>query len=337
MGEKTALITGATGFIGSAIMNRCLNDGYRVRLLVRKDSPRRGSLKNLKGVELVTGDIRDYESVEKATAGADYVFHSAAVVTDWAPRRDFDEINVAGTGHVCRAALQAKVKRLVYVSTCDVFGIREDRVLTEASGYHPMNEPYPDTKIQASNLAWEYHRQGLPVTMVYPCWVYGPGDRTFMPILADAVATRQMIYFRENAILWMSYIDNVVDLCMHIATHPAAPGEGFLVHDDASLTLEQMCDIIAETLGCPRIKRRVRYPVAYLAGWVVQRIAKMLGKKKRPLVTTYSVKLMGSRLRFSTEKAKRLLKWVPPVPFDMALSRTLDWLKAQDMSSLKEK
>jgi len=334
--KKNVLVTGATGFIGSHLVRRNLAEGHRVRALVRPGNSLGIDLQD-RGVEVAWGDLTDAQSIREAVAGSDVVFHAAATVTDWAPRKQFEAVNVQGTENVCRESLQAGVQRLVFVSTCDVFGLREGIVIGEDSGYHPWGEPYPDTKIRSSQLAMDYNEKGLPVSMVYPCWVYGPGDKTFMPLLADAVATRQMLYFRRGAILWMSYIDNVIDLLMLLAEHPKAPGHGFLVHDGTCLTLEDMCDRLAAVLQVKRITRRIPYWLAYSIGWVVQNIARLLRKKLRPLVTTYSVKIMGSKLQFTIEKAQKMLGWTPPVSCEQGLETSFRWLKGLDTGTLKKK
>src|SRR5690606_33442 len=137
------------------------------------------------GATVFEGDIRDKASVMNACVGCHIVFHAAAVVTDWAPKQLFDEVTVEGTRHVCEGALAAGVERLVKVSTNDVFGLDESEVMDETFPMRSWHEPYSDAKMAAEEIAWTYHREkGLPVTMVYPCWVFGPGDRTFVPLLA---------------------------------------------------------------------------------------------------------------------------------------------------------
>jgi nucleoside-diphosphate-sugar epimerase len=111
-----ALVTGASGFIGSHLVKRCMQQGYRVKALVRKGNASIAGLK-LEGVEVVEGDIRQAEAVNRAVNGADLVFHSAALTSDWGSLKDFRDINIGGTRNICEAVLQYKVKRLVHIST----------------------------------------------------------------------------------------------------------------------------------------------------------------------------------------------------------------------------
>jgi len=202
----------------------------------------------------------------------------------------------------------------------------------------PWKEPYPDAKILAEKLAWGYHRRdGLPVAMVYPCWVYGEGDRTFVPLVADAILKKEMVFWRRNAFVWPTYIENIMDIMMIVSEDERAVGNGYLVHDGQPVTFQDFCGRVAGALGAGRPTTHVPYAAAYAAAVAMQALWKIFRVSKRPLLTTYSVKNLGSRLRFSIEKAGRELGWHPAVPFDQGFVRTMDWLKGLDPATLKAK
>ncbi len=181
----------------------------------------------------------------------DIIFHTAAVVTDWAPKKLFWDVTVGGAENICRAAVDAKVCRLVDISTCDVFGTDESKVMDESMPLQYWGEPYADSKIDAEKIMRKYHEEhGLPLTMVYPLWVYGEGDQTFVPLLADAIIKREALFWRKGAIVWPTYIDNLIDLLMLISEDERAIGNGYLVHDGESTTLEEFCSGIAEASRC---------------------------------------------------------------------------------------
>jgi nucleoside-diphosphate-sugar epimerase len=323
---KKILITGATGFLGSHLVERNREAGRRVRILALPGDPKAAEFE-ARDIQVVYGDIRDFRAVEKAVAGVQVVFHLAAVVTDWAPKTLFSQVNVDGMRHICQAALQHRVERFVEVSTNDIFGLREGVVINEDVAFSYWKEPYADTKIEATKIAWEYYQKGLPVTMVYPCWVYGPGDQTFVPEIIKALRDRSLIFWRKGALVWPAYIKNVIDLLMVISENPAAVGQGFLVHDGVSDTFENFSAKIASSVGAPIASRHIPYGAAYVASWCMELVWKLLRKKSRPLLTTYSVKNLGSRLQFSIDKAERILGWRPSVSYEEGFKRTMEWFK----------
>lgn len=333
-----ALITGATGFLGSHLVKANLEQGNRVRALVLPHDPALKQLEDF-NIEIVFGDIRNYDEVRRAiTDDIDIVFHCAAFVSDWGKREIFEQVMINGTDNVCKASLQANVSRLVKISTNDVFGLDESNVIDETSPLTPWNEPYPDTKLEAEKVAWSYYKNHqLPVTMVYPCWIFGPGDKTFVPHLADALLKKEMVFFRRNAIVWPTYVENLVDILMLIAVDDRAIGNGYLVHDGEHTTLEEFTNSVAKAIGAKEVSLHIPYSLAYFVAVLMEFFGKLFGKKERPLLTTYTVKNLGSRLRFSIAKAEKELGWTPKISYREGFRRTMDWLKTLDFSLLKQK
>lgn len=334
---KNVLITGATGFIGHHVVNANLEQGNHVRALVLPDDAGISRLKK-QGVEVINGDIRDYDAVRRAVGSVDIIFHTAAIVTDWAPKKLFWDVTVGGAENICKAAVAANVSRLVDISTCDVFGTDESVVMDETMPLQYWGEPYADSKIDAEKVMRKYHEdKGMPLAMVYPLWVFGEGDQTFVPLLADAIIKKELIFWREGAIVWPTYIENLTDLLMLISEDERAIGNGYLVHDGESTTLEEFCAGIAETLGVPPIKTHIPYWSAMTAARVMEFVWRLFRIRMRPLLTTYTVTNLGSRFRFSIEKAERELSWKPRIPYREGFKKTMEWLKTLDVASLKQK
>ncbi len=334
---RKVLVTGATGFIGSHIVKTCLARGDAVAALVMQGDTEGVVLKS-RGVEVCYGDMRKYKSLEKACVGRDVIFHCAAVATDWAPKKLFMDVTVGGMENICKASLNAGVKRFIDISTSDVFGLREDITIDETLPLRFWKEPYPDSKIMAEKIAWKYHKEhGLPVSMVYPLWVYGPGDKTFVPLLADAIIKKDMIFWQKGAIIWPTYIDNLMDLLMIVSEDDRAIGNGYLVHDGVSVTLEQFCSGIAKAVNAIEIKTYIPYTAAYLAAFVMEIVWRLFKIESRPLLTTYTVKNLHSRMVFSIKKAREELDWKPMVSYSMGFEETMRWLKTLDLNDLKQK
>ncbi len=326
-------VTGAAGFLGLAIVRHLLVGGDQVRGVVLPGDPQAAGLRQLDPggdrLDIVEGDVTDIGSLAPAFRGVHRVFHTAALVHAWAPLSRFRTVNVGGMQNVARAAAEAGVERLLAVSTSDVFGIpRGDEVLDESSPVRRWGEPYADSKIEAERWLWQYRRDsGLPVTVIYPGWIYGPGDRAFLPGLAAAIRGGFMIFWARQVRLAWAYIDNIADACVLASAEPRAAGEGYLVHDGMEgPTFEEVCARIAGAIGARPPRRHVPYAAAYGAAAAVQWTWRTLGLRGTPPLLTVDVKAFGRSFRLSNEKI-RALGWRPRVPTEEGMERALACLK----------
>jgi nucleoside-diphosphate-sugar epimerase len=332
----TVLVTGASGFIGSHLVNRCLGEGQAVKALVRKGNPRIAELRK-QGADVVEGDVRDADAVDRAVRGCDIVFHAAAITSDWGPLQDFRDINIGGTRKVCDAALRHGVSRLVHISSFESFDhSRLDRI-DERTPYTVRNASYADTKIGGNEAVREFSGKGLDACMVYPVWVYGPGDRTLFPLLADSIRRRLMFYWARGARMSMIYIDNLVDLLLLAARHPAARGEGFMACDREPMTFEGLCERIASRITSPAPALYLPYRMVCMLASLMEGAYRFIDSPKRPLLTRQAVDVLASRAEVDTSKAHSLLGWSQGVPQEEGIRRTLDWLVSVDPSEWKLK
>lgn len=173
------LITGATGFLGSALARRLAGEGHQIRILRRADS----NLAALAGVhyEEIVGDLCDPVAVARAVAGADVVFHSAALIQYWDHRNALQRAtNVEGTLNVVTSCLQHGVQRLIHVSSVAAVGYSTDgEPIDETAEYNltPFHLNYADTKHEAEGIVHEAVQRGLNAVIINPGTIYGPGDR----------------------------------------------------------------------------------------------------------------------------------------------------------------
>lgn len=324
MDFEKVLVTGATGFIGGHLTRYLAHLGYKVRVLAREKSP---NLYRISGVhvEVFEGDIRCPETLLKAVSGVHKVFHCAGLATDWAPSQTFYDVHVTGTENVLKACLKAKVHRFIGISTNDVFGRIEGRLIDESFPLKKWGEPYPDTKILAEQLVWTYCKSfGLPVAVVYPCWVYGPDDTNFFPHVMKAVVNRQLVFWRKKALMWPTFIENLLDLMHLISTDTRAVGHGYLVHDGKSVYFQDFCNRIADSIGMKPIHSQIPYCAAYGAAVVLEPFWRLLRIRSRPPITTYVVKNLGSRHQYSMAKATRELGWGPKIGFEEGFAKTME-------------
>ena len=328
-----AVVTGATGFVGGALVRRLLAGGDCVRAVAAPGDPHTPALRAIAApdrLELVEADVRDYAALAPAFAGADRVFHAAALVHAWAPAAEFLVVNVGGAANVARAALAHGVARLVHVSTSDVFGLADGaRVLDERSPFRRWDEPYADSKIAAEELLWRAHRDdGLRLSVVYPGWVYGPGDRAFFPGLADAIAGGFMVFWARGVRLAWTYVENLVDACLAVGAHPRAVGEGYLAFDTLDgPTLEDVSARIARRIGARPPGLHVPYAAALAVARALEAIWRTVGARTPPPLRTVDVKAFGDQWRFSNAKL-RTLGWSPRVDVDVGMREALEFLAA---------
>ncbi len=171
------LLTGGTGFIGKHVLLRLKETEHSIRCLVRKTSDT--TIPDKVGAELITGDVTDRASVKQAVSGVDAVIHLANIYEFWIPhKKDFHAVNVEGTKNVLEESLDANISKAIHVCTLGAYGVPDEKPFNEESSpAKKRNSLYFETKYQGSKLAWKLHAEkDLPLVMVYPAAVTGPGD-----------------------------------------------------------------------------------------------------------------------------------------------------------------
>ncbi|MDY7009804.1 MAG: NAD-dependent epimerase/dehydratase family protein [Planctomycetota bacterium] len=324
------LITGATGLLGSHIADKLRSAGQDVRALVRPESDT-GFLDTI-GVEKAIGDITDRDSIVEAMDGVQVVYHVAARVGDWGPWRDFVAVTINGTRNVIEAAARAGVKRFLHISSISAYGHPDGAglVLDESaplgSNLHKWSY-YSRAKVEAEKIVWAAHEKGdLPVTVIRPSWLYGQRDRASMPRLIRAIkAGKAKLVGDGTNRLNLTYAGNEADGCILAAESPKAAGQAYNLCNDGAITQAEYLNKIASKIGAKPVTKKVPYKVAYGAAFMMELFGHMFGRKRPPLVTRYSVWLIGRRVFFSSEKIERELGYSPAVGYDEGITRSVDW------------
>src|SRR5580693_521736 len=322
-----AFVTGATGFVGSHVARVLAEQGADLRLLVRSGS----DLRNIQGLnpDQVIGDLRDPESIEKAMAGCDVVFHVAADYRLWV--RDPEQMyraNVEGTRTVLAAARKNHVRRVVYTSSVATMGF--------TSNGHPADEDspvsldgmighYKRSKFMAEEVALEAGRGGMDVVVVNPTTPVGEQD------IKPTPTGRIVVDFLKKK--FPAYVDtglNLVDVTECARGHVAAlekgrSGERYILGGE-NLTLKEILDKLAAITGLPSPKVRVPYAMALAAGVVDEMVTgRILGKE--PRATIDAVRMGRKKMFVSSAKAERDLGW-RATSVDGALRRSVNWFRA---------
>ncbi|HEY1385624.1 MAG TPA: hopanoid-associated sugar epimerase [Dongiaceae bacterium] len=320
----TVLVTGAAGFIGSAVVRALLAKGASVRVFVRPTSDS-GNLDDLP-VERLFGDLRDRRSVDRAVRDCEAVFHVAADYRLWVPQpKEMFANNVDGTRNVMLAAGEAGVPRIVYTSSVatlglpqDVAAADEDTPATQAD----MIGPYKQSKFAAEAVVRAMVAdKGLPAVIVHPSTPIGPWDRRPTPtgqIIVEAASGHMPAYVDTG--LNMVHVDDVAEGHL-LALEQGKPGERFILGGD-NLTLKEILVQIGDVTGRPAPRIQVPHKVVM----PIAAMAEMWGRisHREPFVTLDGVRLARKKMFFSSERAKRRLGYRPR-PASEAIVDAIDW------------
>jgi len=324
-----SLVTGATGAVGSHLVDALVLRGEGVRALVppSKSTERLRAL----GVDARVGSLADSAALMSMAKGVDRVFHCAELTSDWGPAEDFRQANVHAVRRVLAAATRAKA-RFVMLSTTDVYGF-PGRPVVESERPSPRGFPYPDTKIEGESLVWNHYRQvGLPVCVIRPASVYGPRCQALVVAVIEALRKRSMITIDGgNHIAGLTYVGNLVDALLLAADNEASTGQAYNITDDSQVTWQEYLAALADLAELPRPTRNYSHPMATLLASLWEAYYRLLGRTQRPPLTRMMVERMGTDQRFPIDKARSQLGYRPLVSFEEGIGHTRDWLRQAGM------
>jgi ornithine--oxo-acid transaminase len=335
-GEDACLVTGASGFIGGRLVARLVQEGYQVRCLVRLTSDT-SALDRL-GVQIAAGDLTDRGSLRRAAAGCSHVVHCGAMVSDWATTEEITAINVVGTRNLLAAARAASATRLVHFSSTDVYGHPGSQEVDEELVPSGFANWYSETKWTAEADVRRAHDSGdLETVILRPATVYGPGSKTVVGEMAQAIRRRNMLLIdRGRTIAGLVYVDNLIDLALLALRHGAAPGHAFNASDGLDVTWKQFTDDLAAGLDSPPVRWSAPYWAADAVGTTLEvgyrSLRKVTRLKTPPLLSRQAVHVLGRDQAFSNRKARELLGWQPRIGYDEGLRATLDWLRREHLT-----
>ena len=323
--KDIAFVTGASGFVGSAVARLLIERGFAVRALARATSPR-GNLENM-SVEIVEGDMRDPADMRRTIRGARYVFHVAADYRLWA--RDPEEIvrnNVAGARAVMEGAKEAGVERIVYTSSVATLkpGTLEDPAdetsrLTEAQAIGA----YKRSKVAAERVVERMIEQALPAVIINPSTPIGPRDIKPTPtgrIIVEAASGRMPAYLDTG--LNLAHVDDVAEGHL-LALEKGRIGESYILGGE-NVNLRDMLGAIAEISGHKpprfRLSRAPLFPLAFAA----EMGARLTGKE--PFLTRDALRMAGHHMFFTSARAMRELTYRSR-PWRVALEDAIAWYR----------
>jgi ornithine--oxo-acid transaminase len=328
--DDVHLITGASGFIGGHIVERLRAQELPVRCLVRAGSDTR-HLERL-GVELAPGSLEDPRSLARAMDGCDYVVHCGAMVTDWGTVEEISQVNVTGTRHLLQAAGEAGVRRVVHMSSTDVYGYPGGAGVDESHPPQGFRNWYAQTKLEAEAEVRRAAAEGMETVILRPATVWGPRSTEVVGEIGSALRGGYMLLVDGGRrIAGLVYVDNLVDATLLALRHRAARGEVYNVTDGLPVTWRQFTDGLAAGLGAGPPRLSLPYAVAQPVGRGLEEGYRLLRRSTRmqapALLSRQAVHIMGTDQDFSNRKLREQLGWQPRVSYEAGLAATVSWLR----------
>ena len=329
---EKALVTGGGGFLGKAIVKKLIKKNIAVTSFSRQAYPDLDRM----GVAQIRGDLADREAVSSAVRGMDTVFHVAARPGLWGPYEGYYAANVTGTENVIAACKAQGMIRLIHTSSPSVVFDDKDMEGADESAPYPESylAPYPETKAIAEKKAVRAAAEGLPVIILRPHLIWGPGDNHVVPGIISR-ARRLKVVGRTDDLVDTIYVDNAADAHIlaaeALAQDPGLSGRIYFISQDEPVSKWEMANAFLRAAGLPPIRGHVSAKTAYAAGWILEAVYKLLGIKKEPPMTRFAAKELATSHWFDISRAKRDLNYTPGVSTAEGLERLARWLAREEI------
>lgn len=317
------LVTGGTGFTGSALVRKLISLGHQVKTIDYQKGIVYDQLKE-EGADIIIGSITDKKLVDEATEGVDFVFHIAAAFRELdVPSEHYYNVNVNGTRYVMEAAVKHNVKKVVYCSTQGVHGYINNPPGNENSPIAP-EDYYQQTKYEGEVVVQEFIKKGMKATIIRPTAIYGPGDPERFFMIYKRVKKGYFPMFGKGETFYHPvYIDNLVDAFILSMDLDKGNGETYIIADAEYYPIKELVKKVGKAMN---IEVKIKYyPITPLiiAGHVVEKVCKPFGIA--PPIFPRRVDWYRQVRAFKIDKARRDLEYEPEVGIDEGLRKTYEW------------
>ncbi|MCC7118612.1 MAG: NAD-dependent epimerase/dehydratase family protein [Anaerolineales bacterium] len=325
------LITGATGFLGGALLRRAKQLGWQALGLGR--NPAKLNQLEDEGLSALQMDLKDQKGFSRACKGQEVVFHCAAFPAPWGNYEKFYQANVIGTRNVITACLENNVKRLVYVSTPSVYFNYSSRLNVKESD--PLPEPvtnYAATKLLAEEEVDKAFANGLAVVTIRPRALFGPGDTVIFPRLIPRLRSGRLPILGDGEnVVDLTYIENVVDALLLCAEAPTlALGKKYNISNGEPVKIWKLIERLCDELNLPRPKRKISLQIAQSVATFLEGIYTLIPTHPEPPLTRLAVGMLANSSTLDISAAKKDLGYQPKVSVAEGVEKFLAWWKSYE-------
>lgn len=321
------LVSGGTGFIGHHLIRHLIKQKQRTRVLVR----RKGQIEQIGENVLIDpffGDITDFSSLKGIMQDVDVVFHLASVINAKKETREvYWNTNVLGTQNLLNAIQRenGKLKRFVFCSSVGVMGPLKSLPADENTTCAPHNL-YEKSKYEAEEIVRDFHkREGMPITIVRPSWVYGPGDMRTLKLFQAINRERFIIIGDGNTLIHPVYVEDVVRALMFCVFEPKSEGQVYIIAGKKALPLRELVHIIAENLNAHIPKFYFPLILAKMIAIPLEIIYKPFSK--RPPLSRRRLEFFSKDQFFDITKAQNEIGYYPEFDLTEGINRTIRWYR----------
>ena len=328
---KNVVVTGGAGFLGSRITARLLELGCaHVAIVGRSQRPP----PSLSAAEFRQCDLKDAASVAAALRGADVVFHCAAKAGVWGAWGDYHNANVIGTRNVIAACRSNGVQALVHTSSPSAVCPSGGDAHSGADSREGVHCNYSKSKAMAEREVMEASKSGLIATVIRPPLIWGPGDPHLLPRVVERARHGKLIRVGDGTnLVDLTYIDNAAEahiLAAQRLLEDRRPlGKAYFISDGAPVNLWEWIDGLLERLGIPKVAKSISFKKAWAIGAILEIIYNALPFLGEPPMTRFVATQLSHSRHFDISPAQADFGYAPVIPPDIAMAKTVEYLKKQ--------
>ncbi len=331
--KNSLLVTGATGQIGRAVVKRCIEERYAVRVIARDPDAARKIFAGL-NIEIIAADLNDAKKFPDILKDITHICHCAARVGDWGKASEYWQTNVHAFLTFLNACLihANKLKKFVHISSLGVYEPKDHFGTSEQVPIYKNGlDAYNQTKAASEELILSHDlTKNVGVTVLRPGFVYGPGDRHVLPGVIDSLKKNRFIFFDHGK----HKLDNVSVFNVAEAVSLALVSETtnnlvFNITDKELVTRKVFVDTLADMMKLPRPKGSIPRPIGRVLSNLCDSTGRFFRLKSPPLLSKARYKFLALNLEFSIERAKKHLGYKGDYPFDQGMRSAVDWYRQE--------